>query len=142
MATIGNNRRVYITTKTALNEGTWIEGETSNSFSRSADTIEVTDKSKNWKEFLVGQKSATAEVTVNLDNSASAQQHSLLNSFTAGTSIFCFIGEMDSTSKGVDGDAFEAVITAINDSNDSNAIASRTISLQVTGEPTHYPALS
>lgn len=141
MATIGNNRMVYITTSSALNKGTWLEGETSNSFSRSAETIEVTDKSSKWKSFLTGQLSATAEVSVNLDNSATAQQHSLLTSFVAGTTVFCFIGEMGSNGEGVDGDAFEAVITAINDTNDKNAAASRSISLQVTGAPTHYPAV-
>lgn len=140
MAQIGNDRRVYITTSSAKNVGTWLEGETSNSFSRSAETIEISDKATSWKKFIAGQKSATAEVTVNLDDTATAQQHSLLKSFTDGTTVFVFIGKMESNA-GTEGDAFEAVITAINDTNDSNSVASRSLSLQVTGAPTHYPTL-
>ena len=38
--------------------------------------------------------------------------------------------------------AFEAVITAISDTNDQGSVATRQISLTATGEVKHYPAIS
>lgn len=138
MATVGNKRRVYITDSLASTH-TVLAGEQSNSFSRSMATVEVSDKDTDWANFLAGKKSATADVTLNLDNTATDEQHKLLQSFEAGLSVFVFIGQLSSGSRS-EGDAFEALITAINDSNDQESVCSRTISLQVTGEPVHYPA--
>lgn len=141
MAQTGNERKVYLTTKEAASTGTWLKGETSNSFNRSADVIDISDKENQWRKFITGMLSATAEVTVHLDDTASEQQHKLLKAFTTGASVFVFIGKMG-TEAGEEGDSFEAVITAISDSNEMSAVASRSISLQVTGEVTHYPTLS
>lgn len=138
----GNSRRFYLTTSSHASY-TWLAGEQSNGFNRSAESIDVTDKSNNWAAFIAGRLSATAEVTVNLDNDATAGQHELLSSFHEGETVYCFIGTLSSGSSAAptEGDMFEAVITAINDSNDKDSVASRSISLQVTGAPTHYPTV-
>ena len=137
---LGNKRRVYITNADGSTH-TVLAGEQSNSLSRSMNTVEVADKDQSWADFIAGKKSATAEVTVNLDNSASAAQHSLLASFHAGTNVFVFIGQLATNSRS-EGDAFEAIITAINDTSDQEAVVSRSISLQVTGPVTHVPGAS
>lgn len=143
MAVLGKDRKFYICTSASATTGTWLEGEQSNSFSRSADTIEVSDKSTVWKKFISGQKSATADVTINLDDQSTSQQHSLLQSFTGGQTVYCFVGTLSTESGAAfaEGDFFEAVITAVNDNNEMAGVASRSISLQVTGAPTHYPSL-
>lgn len=41
-----------------------------------------------------------------------------------------------------EGDFFKGIITAINDTQDKDGVASRQISIQVVGEPTHYPNFS
>lgn len=140
MATVGNKRRVYIT-NSAGSQHTVLKGEQTNSYSRSMSPIEVTDKDVDWANFLAGKKSATADVTVNLDNTATEAQHTLLNSFAAGDTVFVFIGQLsgEGNAQRTEGDAFEALITAVNDTSDQEAVCSRQISLQVTGEPTHYP---
>lgn len=140
MAVIGNDRKFYLTTSSHASYN-WLKGEQSNSFSRSAETIEISDKDTTWAKFISGKKSATANVTVNLDDSATEQQHSLLKSLHSGEAVYCFVGTLGSGSTPSEGDVFQAIITGINDTNDQDAVASREISLQITGEPTHYPAL-
>ncbi len=122
----------------------WLEGEQSNSLSRSAETLDISDKDGDWAESVPGRKSATADVAVHLDDTATAAQHTMLTAFHAGTKVYCFIGKLTTgtTPAPSEGDFFEAVITAINDTNDKDAVASRQISLQVTGSITHYPTIS
>lgn len=139
----GNARKFYVSTSQAASN-TWLEGEQSNNFNRSAEALDVSDKRSNWGAFIAGRRNATAEVTVNLDDTASSKQRDLLNALSAGTAVYCFIGTLASGSAGApsEGDFFQAIVTAANDTNDKDGVASRTFSLQVTGEPTHYPASS
>ncbi len=136
----GNIRRFFLTTAAAANM-TWLTGEQSNSYSRSTETIDVTDKDGEWAKFMAGRRSATADVTVFLDDTADAAQHKLLKALHAGDTVYCFIGTLGTGTNPspVTGDLFEAVITAANDTNDKDAVAQRQFTLQVTGEPTHYP---
>lgn len=145
-AKMGNVRRFYLTSDTSGSiagaSPVWLAGEQTNSFNRTQDTLEYSDKaSGNWKKFLAGMKSATADVTVYADDS-DAQQKKMLESFQAGQNVFCFVGEVTGSDSltASSGDAFEAVITAINDTNNQNEVASRQISLQVTGEIVRIPA--
>lgn len=143
MAVLGNERRCYITTA----EGgayTWLAGEQNNSFNRSAEAIEVSDKSTDWTQFIAGKKNATASVTVFVDDTASAPQHQMLSALHKGTTVYCFIGKLGGTGSQTpsEGDLFEAIVTECSDTNDFGAVATRSISLQVTGEPTHYPAIA
>lgn len=139
----GNARKFYMTAAAAASP-VWLEGEQSNSLSRTVETIDVSDKSGDWAESIPGRKSATADVTVNLDDTATAAQHSMLTALHNGTKVYCFIGTLTTGENPAPsvGDFFEAVITAINDTNDKDAVASRQISLQVTGAITHYPTIS
>ena len=143
MAVLGNERRCYITTA----EGgtyTWLAGEQNNSFNRSAEAIEVSDKSTDWTQFIAGKKNATASVTVFVDDTASAPQHQMLSALHKGTTVYCFIGKLGGTGSQTpsEGDLFEAIVTECSDTNDFGAVATRSISLQVTGEPTHYPSIA
>lgn len=140
MAELGNVRRFYLKPTGSYE---WLAGEQSNSFNRSAETVEVSDKSTTWAQFISGKKSATADVTVNLDDDASEPQHKALEALHKGTEVDCFIGKLDGGDSGEpsEGDAFKAIVTAVNDTNDNFAVASRSISLQVNGEPTHYPTI-
>lgn len=143
MATTGNLRKFYLK-GSGSPAYTWLAGEQSNSFNRSAETIEVSDKSTEWAQFLSGKKSATADVTVNLDDTATTEQHKMLQSFYKGQEVECFVGTISgepASGTPSEGDAFTAIITACNDTNDNYAVASRSFSLQVTGKPEHYPSI-
>jgi len=142
MAQLGNNRRVYIVTGTGTLTYTVLAGEQSNSFNRTAEAIETSDKSSAWASFLSGKKGATAEVTVYTDN-ADAQQKAAIKGLHQGLDVKVFIGSLTSgqTPAPSEGDVFDAVITAISDTNDNGAVASRSISLTANGAVTHYPAI-
>ena len=142
MAQLGNTRRVYIVTGSSSKTYTWLSGEQNNSFNRTAEAIEDSDKSTEWAQFLSGKKGATAEVTVYTDDN-DAQQKAALAALEAGTPVSVFIGTLSSGSSPApsEGDAFKAIITAINDINDNGAVASRSLSLTATGAVTHYPTL-
>ena len=136
MPKLGNVRRFYVGADRA-----WLAGEQSNSFNRTANPIEGTDKSVTWQQFIAGVRGATASVTVYADDTTGLPQASILESWEAGQKVKCFVGEIDSS--GVDpvivsGDAFEAVITAISDTNNNNEVASRDVQLSASGVVTHY----
>ena len=144
-AKMGNVRRFYLTSDTSESiagaSPVWLAGEQTNSFNRTQDTLEVSDKaSGNWKKFIAGMKSATADVTVYADDN-NVQQKKMLESFQAGQNVFCFVGEVTGSDSltASSGDAFEAVITAINDTNNQNEVASRQMSLQATGAVVRIP---
>lgn len=144
-AVIGNNRCFYMTDGKGTGKFTWIGGEQSNSFSRSADTIEVADKKTVWREFLAGKRSATASVSCNLDDSATSAQRKMLAAFGKGQKVFCFAGTVNGDAGAetpAEGVAFEAIITGCNDDNPSDATSSRSFDLQVSGEPVNYPVES
>ena len=138
----GNERRVYLSVDSAHTSLSWLAGEQSNSFNRSLETIDVTDKDGAWAEFIAGRKSATADVTVTLDDTASAEQHKLLQALNAGTTVYVFVGKIGEPNTPEEGDFFQALVTAINDSNEKDNVASRQISLQATGEVEHFPSLA
>ena len=135
MAQLGNVNKFYIKISSSW---TWLTGEQNNSFNRTAEAIEVSDKSTDWAQFIAGKKGATAEVTVFADNSNAAQKN-VLSAFASGAEVDFFIGEL-STNTPSSGDVGKAIITAISDTNDFGAVSSRSISLTVTGAVTHYPA--
>ena len=140
MSQLGNNRKAYITAGNTGTPTTWLVGEQSNSFNRTAEAIEISDKSTDWAQFISGKKGATAEITVYTDDTSGGPQHSAIKALHEGSYVRVFIGRLtDSTP--AEGDVFTAVITAINDTNDNGAVASRSLSLTATGAVTHYPAL-
>ena len=143
MVQLGNERKCYLTAKNG-GQFTWLAGEQNNSFNRTAEAIEVSDKSTDWAQFIAGKKGATASVTVYADDTESGPQMQILEALHKGESVFCFIGVLGGTGSQTPtaGDLFEAIVTECSDTNDYGAVASRSISLQVTGEPTHYPTIS
>lgn len=134
MAQLGNVNKFYIKVSSTY---TWLTGEQNNSFNRTAEAIEVSDKSTDWAQFISGKKGATAEVTIFADNSNTAQK-SVLASFNSGAQVDIFIGVLSSNTPS-SGDVAKAIITAVNDTNDFGAVSTRSISLTITGAVTHYP---
>ena len=135
MAQLGNVNKFYIKISSSW---TWLTGEQNNSFNRTAEAIEVSDKSTDWAQFIAGKKGATAEVTIFADNSNAAQKN-VLSNFASGTEVDIFIGELSSNSPS-SGDAAKAIITGVSDTNDFGAVSTRNISLTISGAVTHYPA--
>lgn len=143
MAQLGNKRRVYIVTGSGSLTYTWLTGEQSNNFNRTAEAIETSDKSTEWAQFLSGKKGATAEVTVYVDDS-DAQQKAALAALHGGSTVKVFIGVLSTGSNPAptEGDLFEAIVTAVGDTNDNGSVATRSISLTANGAVTHTPSLS
>ena len=143
MAELGNNRRVYIVTGSGTLTYTVLAGEQTNNFNRTAEAIETSDKSTQWAQFLSGKKGATAEVTV-YTNDADVQQKAALTGLHNGSTVKVFIGTLSTGTNPAPtaGDLFDAIVTAISDTNDNGAVASRSISLTATGAVTHTPAIS
>ena len=139
MAQLGNTRRVYIVTGTTPTY-TVLAGEQTNSVNRTAEAIEVSDKSSDWAQFISGKKGATAEVTVFLNDLSTDKQHAVLQALAAGSTVKVFIGTLANNAPS-EGDLFDAIVTAISDTNDVGAVSTRNISLTATGAVTHYPAL-
>lgn len=136
MATSGNKRRFYIVKDG--NVFSWLKGEQSNSFSIECETIEATDKSSEWRQFVSGIKGATAEASVFADSN-SEEQNVMLRALYRGETVTCFIGTVGEGNEIIEGDMFDALISSISTPNEIGSIVTRSISLQVTGEVAHYP---
>ncbi len=131
---LGNARKAYI----RVTQGTtleWLGGEQSNSVSRTAEAIEVSDKSTEWAEFISGKKGATIEITVYADDTDTAQM-AAINALMEGTEVYWGVGTI-SNGMLTSGDSGTAIVTAVSDTNDFGAVASRTISMTATGEVLH-----
>ena len=129
---LGNSKKAYIKVSTSY---TWLGGEQSNSLNRTAEAVEISDKSTDWAQFISGKKGATVEITVFAD-AADAAQNAAITALAAGTVVDWAIGTISGSGVSA-GDYGQAIITAISDTNDFGAVASRTLSLTVTGAVTH-----
>ena len=129
---LGNVNKAYIK---AGSNYVWLGGEQSNSVNRTAEAVEVSDKDSAWAEFISGKKGATIEITVFADNTDNAQA-AALDALETGDVVDWGVGVL-SESAISSGDFGKAIITAISDTNDFGAVASRTISLTATGAVTH-----
>ena len=138
--TLGNHIKAFIRCYgTGLNYYTWLGGELSNSVNRTAEAIEISDKSTDWAQFIAGKKGATIEITVYADATDEAQLASI-DALVAGEHVEYAIGEVDTDSDDVVfGEVGEAIITAVSDTNDFGSVASRTISLTASGESDFTP---
>jgi predicted secreted protein len=138
MAELGNTRRVYIVTGDGTTY-TALKGEQTNSVNRSAESIDISDKDTGaWGSTMAGKKSLTVDVTVYADNTDTNQKQ-LLNAFYLDQTVKVFIGKLGSGNTPAEGEAFDAVITSISDTNDAGAVATRAMSLASKGQPTIYP---
>lgn len=141
-AILGNKNRFYVKVGSATTY-TWLVGEQSNSVNRTQEAVETSDKSTDWAQFIGGKKGATIEATLFADNSEAGQQEAL-KALHNGENLKFFVGQLGTgqNTSPSSGDAGEAVVTGISDTNDFGAVSSRNLSLTVTGELTHYPTLS
>lgn len=137
MAVLGNNRKVYIAAGSSGTPDAWLAGEQSNNVNRTAEAIEVSDKSSEWAQFIAGKKGMTIEVTVFTDDTEDGPQHVALNALHTGGYVRVFTGELDDEDAVVSGDLATGIITAISDTNDTGAVASRTLSITITDSVTH-----
>lgn len=138
MAELGNTRRVYIVTGTGSTY-TALKGEQTNSVNRSAESIDISDKDTGeWGSTMAGKKSLTLDVTVYADNT-DTEQKALLDAFYKDQTVKVFVGKLGSNNTPSEGEAFDAVITSISDTNDNVAVATRAMSLASKGAPTVYP---
>lgn len=136
----GNKRRVYLTTGSG-NTRTWIVGEQSNSIDYTNNALDASDKSTEWDQFISGNKNWTATATFNLDNAASSQQKTLLQSLISGEAVSIFIGELGSGNAIAEGMAGSAIITSISETAERNGIITREITFTGSGAPTMtFPA--
>lgn len=138
MAELGNTRRVYIVTGDGATY-TALKGEQSNSVNRSAESIDISDKDTGaWGSTMPGKKSFSVDVTVYADNT-DTNQKALLEAFYKDQTVRVFIGKLGEGDTPAEGEAFDAVITSISDTNDAGAVATRSMSLASKGEPVRYP---
>lgn len=138
MAELGNTRRVYIVTGDG-NTYTALKGEQTNSVNRSAESIDISDKDTGaWGSTMAGKKSLTLDVTVYADNT-DANQKAILDAFYKDQTVKVFIGKIGAGNTPSEGEAFDAAIVSISDTNDAGAVATRAMSLASKGEPTIYP---
>ena len=141
MIKTGNSVKVYITDKKeGATKFTWLVGEQNSSQNFNAEMLDVSDKSTKWAKSLPGMLSSTIDVTVHADDEASGPQHELLKSLHKGQSVFVFVGVVNGTTP-AEGDMSEAYVASIGNTYDNNGVASRAVSLQVTGEVVHYPEI-
>lgn len=138
MATLGNKIKAFVRAESisAINAFTWLGGEQSNSINRTAEAIEVSDKSDDWAQFIAGKKGATIEITVFADSEDAAQNASI-TALVAGARVEYAIGDINDDEVAF-GDYGHAIITAVSDTNDFGSVASRTISLTATGANEHF----
>lgn len=134
---LGNARKFYLGAGTGTITYTWLAGEQNNSVTLNGNAIEVSDKNTVWQKFIAGTRGGTADVTVYADDE-DTQQMAVLDALAAGTTVLCFVGVLSSSTPSA-GIAFEAVINSISDTNDNNSVATRALSLTITGAPTLYP---
>ena len=133
MAELGNTRRVYIITGDG-NNYTALKGEQSNNVNRSAESIDISDKDTgSWGSTMAGKKSLTVDVTVYADNT---EQKVFLDAFYKDQTVKVFIGKLGTSNTPAEGEAFDAVITSISDTNDAGTVATRSMSLASKGAPT------
>lgn len=138
MAELGNTRRVYIVTGDG-DTYTVLKGEQNNSVSRSAESIDISDKDTGaWGSTMPGKKSFTLDVTVYADNN-DEQQKAMLKAFYQDQTVKVFVGKLGEGNTPAEGEVFEAAITSINDTNDAGAVATRSMSLASKGAPVLYP---
>ena len=140
MAELGNTRRVYIITKSTGENGadvyTALKGEQSNNVNRSAESIDISDKDTgSWGSTMAGKKSLTVDVTVYADNT---EQKVFLDAFYKDQTVKVFIGKLGDGNTPVEGEAFDAVITSISDTNDAGAVSTRSMSVASKGAPKLY----
>lgn len=138
MAELGNTRRVYIITGDGTSYSV-LKGEQSNSVNRSAESIDISDKDTgSWGSTMPGRKSLTVDVTVYADNN-DENQKKMLNAFYTDQTVNVFVGKMGDGGTPAEGEAFDAVIVSVSDTNDAGAVATRALSLASKGAPTIYP---
>ena len=132
MAVAGNKMKVYLT-DASKSKFTWLVGEQTSSINLSADMLEVSDKSSEWKQYIPSIKGGTIDVTLFAEY-GNAQQEELMDSLMVGNKVYVFVGEITGTNTPSKGYLCAAYVTSISDSFDNAGVVSRSVSLQITGE--------
>lgn len=138
----GNTVKIYLAEKGSTNTYTWIKGEQSHSTTYNAEMLDASDKSTRFQQFLAGMIGGTADLTLIADDEASGPQHKLIQSLHKGSAVYVFSGVLSDGKTPSEGDMFEALVSSIGNTYENNGVASRSVSLQISGEIVHYPTIS
>lgn len=136
MTKLGSTKKLYLQLSGA--DYTMLKGETSSSFNLSADMIEVSDKELAWKKYLSGYRGGTIDATIYADSEDAAQK-AVMAAIINGSEVKGFIGELSGNTP-ADGYAFSALVSSVGETYDTGSAIARSVSMQITGEVTVYPA--
>ena len=135
MAIAGNKMKFYLTNDKQDNV-TWLPGEQTSSINLSADMLEISDKSSEWKQYIPSIKGGTIDATIFVDKT-SPEQSELYRSLINGTMVYVFLGEGDEAGGSMEsGFICTAYVTSLSESYDNAGVVSCSVSLQITGQVT------
>ena len=134
--------KTYLTTTLSDGEFTWLKGEQNSSVNINSEMLETSDKSTKYRQYIPGMIGGTIDLTVFADNDSSSPQAKMLASLHKGEPVYVFVGILGDGETGpAEGDLAEAYVTSVGNTYDVNGVATRAVSLQITGEITHYPTI-
>ena len=127
----GSAYRLYVT-KAGTSNTTPLVGESTSTLNITADALETSDKSSEWKQYIAGMRGATLSATLYADDT-DAKQRLLLTSLMAGDQVEISLSRIVNGT--YDGSyQAKAIITSIGLSMQNGAVATRDVSFQITGE--------
>lgn len=127
----GSAYRLYVA-KVGANNTTPLVGESTSTLNITADALETSDKSSEWKQYIAGMRGATLSATLYADDS-DATQKLLLTSLMAGDQVEISLlrivnGTYDGSYQA------KAIITSIGLSMQNGGVSTRDVSFQITGK--------
>ena len=126
----GSAYKLYVSK--AASTTTPLVGESTSTLNITADALETSDKSSEWKQYIAGMRGATISATLYADDTDTTQMM-LINSLMAGDSVNIALKRyVNNTVVG----SYEgkAIITSIGLSMQNGGIATRDVSFQLTGK--------
>ena len=139
MAELGRNKKIYLTKDLNATNLTVLKGETTHSWNLTAEALDTSDKTSKWKTYEYGSNTGTIDATFFADK-ADAAQSELLTGLMTGKKVFVLSGVVSEENAVTDGMVAECLVTSIGATEDNGAVSSRTVSLQINGEPKMLPA--
>lgn len=126
----GSAYKLYVS-KTGANS-TPLVGESTSTLNITADALETSDKSSEWKQYIAGMRGATISATLYADDT-DATQKTLIDSLMAGDSVNISLRRYVNNT--VVGEySGKAIITSIGLSMQNGGVATRDVSFQITGK--------
>lgn len=135
----GSAYKLYVA-KAGTSNTTPLVGESTSTLNITADALETSDKSSPWKQYIAGMRGATISATLYADDN-DGKQKLLLESLMAGEVVDISLRRF--VNNGTAGDIVgdyegKAIITSVGLSMQNGGVATRDVSLQITGELRFY----